>query len=246
MTKLDLFLWVVFPYVTMTIFIVGHIYRYNTDQFGWTAKSSQFLEPKRLRFGSTVFHWGIIFVFFGHVAGLLVPKAFYTAIGITPDMYHFGAFWGGGLAGVAAVIGGAYLFMRRISIKRVVRNSSASDYVSLIALGIVVLVGFSNTIGYSLSGGTFDYRDTIGPWVRGLFLFQPQPGYMASAPLGFQLHVIAAFALFAIWPFTRLVHVFSLPIGYLGRTYVLFRSKRPVQARTRKKQPSMIKNREEL
>lgn len=227
MTSWDIFLWVIFPYISITIFILGHIYRYNTDQFGWTAKSSQFLEQKRLRFGSTVFHWGIIFVFFGHVAGLLIPKGFYDAIGITSDMYHFGAVWFGGAAGVATVIGGAFLFLRRTAVKRVIKNSSVSDYVSLIMLGIVVLVGFSATVGYTASGGSFDYRVTIAPWIRGILTFQPNAAYMAGAPLGFQLHVIAAFVLFAIWPFTRLVHVFSLPLKYLNRNYVVFRRAKP-------------------
>lgn len=229
MPKMDLFLWVVFPYISLTIFVLGHIYRYNKDQFSWTAKSSQFLEQKRLKFGSTFFHWGIIFVFFGHVAGLLVPKAFYDWLGITDDMYHFGAFWLGGLAGVATVIGGLALFTRRVSIRRVAKNSSVSDYVSLVVLGAVVLVGFSSTVGYTVSGGSFDYRETISPWIRGILIFRPMPELMAYAPLGFQLHVLGAFALFAIWPFTRLVHVFSFPLGYLRRNYVVYRSNRPVK-----------------
>ncbi|WP_188453926.1 respiratory nitrate reductase subunit gamma [Virgibacillus oceani] len=230
MSNLDIFLWVVFPYIAITIFILGHIYRYNTDQFGWTAKSSQFLEQKRLRFGSTVFHWGIIFVFFGHVAGLLIPKAWYTLFGISDHMYHFGAIWFGGLAGLAVVVGGFFLFLRRVSVKRVVKNSSVSDYVALIMLGIVVLVGFTNTAGYSASGGTFDYRVTIGPWLREIITLQPTQGMIAAmseAPIGFKLHVLLAFLLFAIWPFTRLVHVFSLPLKYLRRNYVVYRNVKP-------------------
>lgn len=230
MTSLDIFLWIVFPYISMTIFVLGHIYRYNKDQFGWTAKSSQFLEQKRLRFGSTVFHWGIIFVFLGHVGGLLIPKLWFDTIGITDEYYHFGAIWFGGLAGLAVVVGGFFLFLRRVSVKRVIRNSSPSDYVALIMLGIVVLVGFTNTAGYTASGGTFDYRVVIGPWVRELLTFQVSQGMVASmaqAPIGFQLHVTLAFVLFAIWPFTRLVHVFSLPLKYLNRNYVVYRNAKP-------------------
>ncbi|OZU90177.1 respiratory nitrate reductase subunit gamma [Virgibacillus indicus] len=230
MTKLDIFLWIILPYISITIFILGHIYRYNTDQFGWTAKSSEFLEKKRLRFGSTVFHWGIIFVFFGHVAGLLIPKLWFDVLGITDDMYHFGAIWFGGLAGLAVVIGGFFLFLRRVAVKRIVKNSSVSDYVALIMLGIVVLVGFTNTAGYTATGGDFDYRVTIGPWLREILTLQPSQGMvlaMAQAPIGFQLHVSLAFVLFAIWPFTRLVHVFSLPLKYLTRNYVVYRNQKP-------------------
>jgi len=224
---IDIFLWVIVPYISLTIFIVGHIYRYNVDRFGWTAKSSQFLEQKRLRWGSLLFHWGIIFVFFGHVAGLLIPKQWFDRIGITNDLYHFGAIVFGGLAGIAVVIGGFLLFLRRISVKRVIKNSTTSDYVSLIILGIVVLVGFTNTAGYTATGGAFDYRVVIGPWIREILTLRPSAEMiqqMAHAPIGFQAHIITAFILFAVWPFTRLVHVFSLPLKYLNRRYIVYRN----------------------
>ncbi|WP_210366986.1 respiratory nitrate reductase subunit gamma [Bacillus sp. REN3] len=229
MSSLDLFLWVIFPYICLTIFVLGHIYRYNTDQFSWSAQSSQFLEKRKLKWGSILFHWGIIFVFFGHVAGVLVPKIFYDTVGITEHMYHFGAVWFGGAAGVICVIGGALLFIRRSSVKRVRVNSNFKDWLSLVVLGIVVIVGFTNTVGYTASGGDFDYRVTIGPWFRGILTFNPNPAYMADAPLGFQAHVLLAFVLFAIWPFTRLVHVWSLPLEYLKRKYLVYRRIAPLE-----------------
>src|SRR5690625_5171834 len=116
MSKLDIFLWVVFPYISISFFILGHIYRYNTDQFGWTAKSSQFLEQKRLRLGSTLFHYGIIFVFLGHVAGLLIPKLWFDVIGITSNLYRFGAIFFGGLAGIVTVVVGFVLFLSCLGI----------------------------------------------------------------------------------------------------------------------------------
>src|SRR5690625_1538389 len=229
MSKLDIFLWVIFPYISISFFILGHIYRYNTDQFGWTAKSSQFLEQKRLRLGSTLFHYGIIFVFFGHVAGLLIPKSWFDTLGISSNLYHFGAVWFGGLAGIVTVIGGLLLFLRRVSVKRIIKNSSTSDYVSLVLLGVVVLVGFSATLGYTASGGTFDYRVVIGPWIREIITLRPSEGTilaMAQSPIGFKAHVLFAFLLFAIWPFTRLVHVFSLPLKYLQIRYITYRNMR--------------------
>lgn len=229
LTKIDILLWIVVPYVSIAIFILGHIYRYNTDQFGWQAKSSQFLEQKRLRWGSTLFHYGIIFVFFGHVAGLLIPKEWFDFFGITSDMYHFGAIFFGGLAGVITVIGGFLLFLRRATVKRIINNSSTSDYVSLVLLGIVVLIGFTATMGYTATGGTFDYRVTIGPWLREIITLRPSEAMvlaMAQSPIGFQMHVLFAFLLFAVWPFTRLVHVFSLPLKYLQRRYIPYRNMR--------------------
>src|SRR5690606_28062811 len=135
---------------------------YNHDQFGWSAKSSEFLSKDNLlKWGSLLFHWGIIFVFFGHVAGILIPKNFFDALGITDDLYHFGAIWFGGAAGVATVIGGLLLFIRRTTNKRITRNGGKADLFTLILLGIVVLAGFTNTVGYTATGGTFDYRETL-------------------------------------------------------------------------------------
>jgi nitrate reductase gamma subunit len=232
----DYFLWVVVPYLSLTIFVLGHIYRYNTDQFGWGAKSSEFLHKDNLlKWGSILFHYGIVFVFFGHVAGVLIPKGVFDFFGITEHMYHFGAFWFGGLAGVATVIGGFLLTARRLTNKRVSRNGRAIDLITLLWLGVVIVVGFTNTVGYTASGGEFDYRETIGPWFRGVLTFRPFPELMAFAPIGFKLHVFTAFLLFALWPFTRLVHVWSLPLEYLGRKYVVYRKMNPRKAALERK-----------
>lgn len=231
MTQFDYFLWVIIPYLSLTIFVVGHIHRYNTDQFGWSAKSSEFIQKDGLlKWGSNLFHYGVIFVFFGHVAGVLIPRGFYDVIGITDNLYHFGAIWFGGAAGVAMVIGGALLTIRRLNSTRLKRNSSPIDLVVLLILGVVTVVGFTNTVGYTATGGTFDYRATIGPWFRGILTFRPYPELMIAAPLGFQLHILAAFVLFAVWPYTRLVHVWSLPLMYLSRKYLVYRKMNPKKA----------------
>ncbi|MDQ0215496.1 nitrate reductase gamma subunit [Oikeobacillus pervagus] len=229
MSYLDYFLWVIFPYIALAVFVLGHIYRYNTDQFGWSAKSSEFLEKDRLKWGSILFHWGIVFVFFGHVGGILIPKLWFERIGISEEAYHFGAVWFGGVAGVMTVIGGFLLFVRRVSVKRILVNSSPSDFVSLVLLGMVVLAGFTNTVGFTTSGGTFDYRDSLGPWFRGILTFRPKPELIANAPFGFRLHTFLAFLLFAVWPFTRLVHLFSLPLEYLKRKYIVYRKMNPAE-----------------
>lgn len=231
MTNFDYFLWLIVPYISLTIFVVGHIYRYNTDQFGWSAKSSEFIEKDGLlKWGSNLFHYGITFVFFGHVGGILIPKPFFDAIGVTEEMYHLGAITFGIAAGIAMLVGGALLTIRRISSKRVKRNSSRMDLFVLLLLGVVTIAGFSSTIGYTATGYPFDYRTTIGPWFRGILSFRPVPELMVGAPIGFQLHILAAFALFAIFPFTRLVHMWSLPLEYLTRKYVIYRKATPRKA----------------
>lgn len=218
------FFWMSFPYIMLTMFVVGHICRYNTDQFGWSAKSSEILEKKQLKWGSILFHYGIIFVFFGHVAGLLIPKSFYDAIGITDHMYHFGAVWIGGIAGLATIIGVLLLMIRRFSVKRIFLHSTYRDLLVLILLTMIIVSGFVNTVWYTGRGVAFEYRNTISPWFRGILTLNPIPALMTGAPLGFKIHVVLAFLLFGIWPFTRLVHVWSLPLEFLGRRYVVYRA----------------------
>lgn len=219
------FLWVIYPYLMLTLFVVGHIYRYNTDQLSWTAKSSEFLEKKSLRWGSMLFHLGIIMVFFGHVGGLLIPKAWTEAVGVSQEMYHAGAVYGGGFAGIMTLAGIGILLFRRLNVKRVRVTSSFTDILVAVLLFLIILMGVYNTLGYNMFVGGFDYRESIGPWLRGIFTFTPNPTFMSDVPLFFKLHVIFSFAIFGIWPFTRLVHVWSMPISYLKRSYIVYRSR---------------------
>lgn len=224
MTFFENFFWVSFPYIMLTMFVVGHIYRYNVDQFGWSARSSEFLEKKQLKWGSILFHYGIIFVFFGHVAGILIPKAVYDAVGITTEMYHFGALWIGGLAGIATIIGILLLMIRRFTVKRIFIHSTYRDILVLILLTLIIITGFVNTVWYTGRGVAFEYRETISPWFRSILLLNPMPELMRGAPLGFKIHIVSAILLFGIWPFTRLVHVWSLPLEYLNRRFVVYRA----------------------
>jgi nitrate reductase gamma subunit len=224
MSYVQQFLWIIFPYISLTIFIAGHIFRYNTDQFGWSARSSEFLEKDRLKWGSLLLHYGILFVFSGHVMGVLIPKWLIQSMGINDEMYHLMALSGGIPAGLATAAGLILLLWRRGSVREVSANTSIADWVSLLLLSFVVVVGLFSTLGYSALGSGFDYRATIGPWFRGLLLFRPDAALMAHVPWVFQLHVIAAFLLFAVWPFTRLVHIWSIPLEYIGRGYILYRT----------------------
>lgn len=219
------FLWIIYPYLMLTTFLVVHIYRYNTDQLAWTAKSSEFLEKKSLMWGSMMFHIGIVLVFFGHVGGLMIPKTVMESLGVSEHLYHMGAVYGGGLAGIMTLAGITILFLRRINVKRVRATSSASDFLVAILLLVNVAMGVYNTLGYNLFVGGFDYRETIAPWLRGLITFRPDASLMADVPLFFQLHVILSFAVFGIWPFTRLVHVWSVPLAYFKRSYIVYRSR---------------------
>lgn len=218
------FLWVILPYIVLTIFIGGHIYRYQHDQFGWTSKSSELLEKKLLRVGSNLFHWGIIFVFFGHVMGLLIPVQVYEALGVTEQQYHVIALIGGIPAGIAALMGIFILFYRRMTVRRLIVTSTKGDWVALFFLTIVILTGLSATF-LNIDPKGFDYRSTIGPWLRSVLTLRADAGYLASVPIWFKIHLIAVYGIIAAFPFTRLVHVFSLPLRYLTRSYVIYRKR---------------------
>src|SRR5690625_680545 len=223
------FLWVIFPYLCMVVFVVGHIFRYRYDQFGWTAKSSEFIEKRQLMIGSFLFHIGIIPVFLGHVSGLGIPKQWTRAVGISDHMYHLGAVWGGGFFGIVTLIGMFILTMRRFTNKTDLKLSSMSDLIVNSLLLFIVFIGvYSSLVTNNVVVG-FDYRDNISVWFRTLFSLQPNANIMNSVPLAFKLHILTGFLIFAMWPFTRLVHVWSVPLNYVGRSYILYR--RNVSAR---------------
>ncbi|GAA1807530.1 respiratory nitrate reductase subunit gamma [Luedemannella flava] len=218
-------LWVVFPYLCLTILVGGVIWRYKYDKFGWTTRSSQLYENRILRWGSPLFHVGVIMVLFGHIGGLLVPKAWTEAVGITEHIYHLSAVFIGTVAGLCTLIGLSILVLRRRLTGPVFAATTKNDKAMyLVLLGVIVL-GLLATLKANVAGDGYDYRETISPWFRSLFYLRPDPDIMAGVPVSFQFHILAAFALFAFWPFTRLVHAFSAPIGYLTRPYVVYRSR---------------------
>ncbi len=124
---LNQFLWVIFPYLCLVVFVAGHIARYRYDKFSWTAKSSELIERKRLMWGSLLFHLGIIPVFFGHVVGLLIPKSWMDAAGVSEHLYHIGAVYIGSIFGIITLVGMFLLTARRVTTKSIRRLSSASD-----------------------------------------------------------------------------------------------------------------------
>lgn len=225
MNVADMLLWVVFPYVAAVSFVGGHILRYRYDQFGWTSRSSQTYESALLRWGSPMFHYGILGVFAGHVVGLLIPREWLYFIGIDEHLYHLGATWIGTAVAAVTIAGMVILLSRRGAIRRVARVTSAMDVVMYLFLAGTIVLGTIAVVQFQVLGDGYDYRGTVSPWTRSLLLFQPDASLMAGVPLMFQLHVLTSTALFFIWPYTRLVHVLSVPIGYLFRPYVVYRSR---------------------
>lgn len=226
MNLLDTFLWGVLPYMVVVILIGGTIWRYKYDQFGWTTRSSQFYESKILKIASPLFHYGLVGVLAGHIVGLLIPASWTAALGISNDMYHMGALIMGIPFGLAVLFGLMVMVFRRRTNKSVFAATTVNDKIMYVALMAGIVLGIAVTIISAMQGHHgHNYRADISPWFRSLFIFQPDVELMSNIPLSFKAHILLAFALFALWPFTRLVHAFTAPFHYLFRPYIVYRSR---------------------
>lgn len=217
-------LWIALPYVCVAMLVVGLIWRYRYDQFGWTTRSSQLYERRLLRIASPLFHYGMIAVIFGHILGLMVPESWTEAMGISEHTYHTLTLPLSLMAGAATIAGLALLIYRRRTVTRVLERTSVGDKIMYVFLGLAIALGV--LVSWYASGifnEGHNYRQDVSVWFRSVLVFQPQPEAMAAAPMVFQLHVVAGLLLFAIWPFTRLVHALSVPLQYLARPYIVYR-----------------------
>lgn len=223
--------WDIVPYVTLAVLIVGTWWRYRYDKFGWTTRSSQLYEGKLLRVASPLFHFGMLVVIVGHIIGLLIPESWTEAVGISEHMYHWGAAIPGIIAGVATLLGVALLIYRRRTTGPVFSATTVNDKIMYLVLVAAIVAGLATTmIGAVEANEAHNYRETVSPWFRSIWILQPRGDLMAEAPLSFHIHVTIALVLFAIWPFTRLVHAFSAPLVYLFRPYIVYRSRDEARA----------------
>lgn len=234
MSAWDVALYALVPYVAVAVFVVGHVWRYRRDQYGWTSRSTQMLESRWLRYGSVAFHYGAFAAIGGHVLGVLIPASWTDAAGISEDAYHVISAVGGLVAGLAVAAGLAILVWRRARIPRVRVTTRRMDVAvfALLALGIVT--GMAVTVLNSVADN-IDYRETVAPWFRSLFALDPDVEAMAGAHWVSQLHVTAVWLLYALWPFSRLVHAWSIPVDWFRRSHILFRGRagrRPAPARS--------------
>jgi nitrate reductase gamma subunit len=220
----DVLLWIILPYVAITVFVVGHWWRYRHDQFAWTSRSTQLLDRRVLGWASPAFHYGALAAVGGHVLGLCIPQSWTGAIGISEHTYRWISAIAGGLAGAVTLIGFLGLVYRRARSDRVRRTTTRID---LFAYGLLtVLIGLGCWLTFARNLGSSDpynYRDSIGVWWRSIFYLDPNVGAATQAPVVYQVHAIIAWVFWAAFPFTRLVHAWSIPLQYIGRPYILYR-----------------------
>ena len=220
----------VYPYLTLATFVLGSWIRFDHEQYTWKSDSSQLLSKNGLRMFSNFFHIGVIAIFFGHLVGLLTPHPVFTALGVS-DMAHQGiAILAGAIFGILALIGGLGLWLRRLFNKRV---RAASRWMDINILGwiLLTLVMGLSTIPFSI--GHAEHGDPtvmlrLAEWVQSVVILQPNPELLRNIDIVYKMHIFLGMSVFLFFPFTRLVHIWSAPIGYLFRAYQIVRAKRPV------------------
>lgn len=210
---LDLLLFAALPYVAMVLFLGVSIRRYRRDPFSFSSLSSQFLESRRLFWGSVPFHVGILTLFFGHLLGFLLPRELTLWNRAPLRLFVFEA--SGLIAGLLTLVGLFGLILRRASAARLRVNTSPTDLLVYALLLFQIVTGLWVALG--LRWGSAWYTQAVVPYLRSIFLFQPEIQRMVDLPLLARLHVIGAFVLFAAFSFTRLVHVLVAPVPYLWR-----------------------------
>jgi len=217
----------VYPYVCLSVFFIGSWLRFDREQYGWKSDSTQLLSTANMRWASNLFHIGVLAIFGGHFVGLLTPHAVFQMI--MSDMGHqWVAITAGTIFGLTALVGGIILWLRRFTNARISITSRGSDKFVLTWLMFTLILGLL-TIPVSIGhAGHGDPRvvTAMAEWIQSIVYLYPQPEYLEGVDMIFKLHVLAGMTVFLIFPFTRLVHIWSAPIGYLARSYQIVRSKR--------------------
>jgi nitrate reductase gamma subunit len=213
----DLILFAVFPYVAVALAIAVGIYRYTIDRYSWSSQSSQFLESRALFWGSVPWHYAILLILLAHLLAFVFPAGWGALVGKPLRLYLLEIT--GMALGLATVIAIALLIVRRAANDRVATVTSVVDWFLLAALLLQVASGV--WIAFTLRWGSVWYLHTASPWLWSLVKFDPQVQYLAVLPWVVKFHAVNAFVLIALFPFSRLVHVVSVPLTYFARPYQL-------------------------
>lgn len=209
-------LFIVFPYTCLAVFLIGSIYRYNNKGFSVSSISSQFLESKRLFLGSQLFHWGLFTLFFGHLIAFLFPKAVLAWNGMPVRLLilEVTAF----VFGLSALVGVILLIIRRMTDDRVQMVTSKMDVVVFIVLLTQIISGLC--LAYYNRWGSNWFASFLTPYLRSIFVFDPQIDGVAGAnSLWLKVHIVSAFSIIGLIPFTRFMHFLVYPVDYLWRSY---------------------------
>lgn len=219
-----------YPYLAVTVLVVGSILRFDANQLSWRSQSSQFLRRKQMVWGSNLFHMGILVLLAGHFVGLLTPINVFDTFGISHGFKQTAALVVGGIAGVAAFVGCTLLLHRRLFDPRIRRSSSFGD------IAVLALIWSQLVLGILTTWWTLEHLDgsemvRFMSWANGILTLDPgAPERIQDVALVYKLHIILGLTLFLITPFTRLVHIWSAPVWFLLRPgYQIVRSRSPLK-----------------
>ncbi|KXS36668.1 respiratory nitrate reductase subunit gamma [Modicisalibacter tunisiensis] len=222
MNYVNTLLFGLYPYLAGSVFLIGSLLRFDHGQYTWKTGSSQLLSRRQLRLGSNLFHIGILVIFFGHLVGLLTPHWVYAPF-MAAGTKQVVAIVVGGLAGLSCLAGGAILLHRRLTNPRVRASSSFTDNLILILLLIQVSLGLLTIFSalHHLDGGAMLM---LAEWAQAVVYFKGNAAvHLAEIGWIYKLHILLGLTIVLLFPFTRLVHVWSAPLGYLGRRYQIVR-----------------------
>ena len=229
---LNSFFFGIYPYICLAVLVVGSIIRYDREPYSWRSGSSQMLRRRQLMWGSVLFHTGVLFLFFGHFVGLLTPHSVYSIV-ISAPAKQLLAVISGGIAGVVCFVGLTMLLHRRLFDARIRVTSTFADMAILVLLWVQLVLGLV-TLPFSLAHSDGSVMLKLSDWAQRILTFR---GGAAEQVVGvawpYQLHIILGLTIFLLFPFSRLVHMFSAPVRYLWRPgYQVVRSKRRSAAQT--------------
>lgn len=221
------FLFGIYPYIALALFLLGSLIRYDREQYSWKSDSSQLLRRGQLRWGSNLFHLGVLGIFFGHLFGLLTPLAVWHALGLEPAEKQMVAIVGGGIAGLACAAGLVLLLHRRLTVARVRATSRPMDLAVLYLLLAQVLLGlYSITVSLEHRDGAEMMK--LVRWAQGIVTLQAgAAAEIADVAWVFKTHIVLGLTLFIVFPFSRLVHIWSgfATVAYLTRAYQIVRQR---------------------
>ena len=226
MNYLDTLLFGVYPYLAGTVFLIGSLIRFDRDQFTWKAHSSQMLSNKNMRLASNLFHVGIILLFVGHFVGLLTPPELFHALGVSAAAKQLLAVIAGSIFGLMCFAGLTLLVQRRLTDPRIRATSSKMDIVILLLLYAQLILGLL-TVPASLMHLDGHNMLLLMQWARNVVTFDPMEAVAAISSLGFlfKLHITLGLTIFLLFPFSRLVHIWSAPVTYPVRPYQVVRQR---------------------
>jgi nitrate reductase gamma subunit len=227
MSTVSGFVFGVYPYICLTVFLAGSLIRFDQNQYSWKSDSSQLLRAGSLRWGSNLFHAGILFLFFGHLLGLLTPHSFYGHF-MEAGFKQMMAIYSGGAAGLMCFVGLSMLIHRRVFDARIRATSHPTDIAVLVILWVQLVVGLI-TLPFSWAHSDGSVMLQLADWAQRIVTLRAvDASVMANLPWPYQFHVVLGMTIFLLFPFSRLVHIWSgfAAAGYLIRPYQVVRSRR--------------------